>query len=184
VDSTRSTRISKLLSLALRHNPSALGIELDRSGWAGVDGVLRGLAAQNEDVTLEELEEIVAESEKQRFALSPDGEMIRANQGHSIAVDLGLPPREPPEILHHGTVSRFLASILSEGLRRGARTHVHLSRDEETARVVGRRRRGDVIILRIRARTMHEAGYAFFMSDNGVWLTDHVPPDFLEPDRT
>jgi putative RNA 2'-phosphotransferase len=97
--------------------------------------VLRGLKARNEDVTREELEEIVGSSNKQRFAFSPDGEKIRANQGHSAAVDLGLPPREPPEVLYHGTVSRFLASIRSEGLRRGARTHVHLSRDEETARV-------------------------------------------------
>ena len=180
VDRGRAIRISKLLSLGLRHDPAALGITLDTAGWTAVAAVLHGLASKGEPITEEELEEIVATSDKQRFALSPDGERIRANQGHSVEVDLGLPRREPPEILFHGTVDRFLEPIRREGLRRGARTHVHLSNDMETATIVARRRAGATVILRVRARAMHERGHAFFMSDNGVWLTESVPPEYLE----
>jgi putative RNA 2'-phosphotransferase len=180
VDRDRAVRISKLLSLGLRHNPAALGITLDAAGWADVESVIRGLAARHETVSEDELEELVATSDKQRFALSADGSRVRANQGHSIDIDLGLPRREPPQILFHGTVTRFLESIRREGLLRRARTHVHLSTDVETARVVARRRAGATVILRIRARAMHEAGYTFFMSDNGVWLTERVPAELLE----
>lgn len=127
MDPRRAVRISKLLSLGLRHDPGALGVTLDPAGWTEVDAVLRGLAARDEPITEEELEEIVATSDKQRFTLSPDGGRIRANQSHSVEVDLGLPPREPPEVLYHGTVDRFLDAIRREGLLRRARTHVHLS---------------------------------------------------------
>ena len=180
VDRARAIRISKLLSLALRHEPAALGITLDSAGWTDVSAVLRGLASKDEHVTEDELEEIIASSDKQRFALSADGERIRANQGHSVAVDLGLPRREPPEILFHGTVDRFLEAIRREGLVRGARTHVHLSADEATAMIVARRRAGATVLLRVRAREMHETGHAFFVSQNGVWLTERVPPELLE----
>ena len=180
MDRSRAIRISKLLSLGLRHEPAALGITLDASGWTDVSAVLRGLAVRDEHVTYDELERIVAESDKQRFALSADGERIRANQGHSVEVDLGLPRKEPPEILFHGTVERFLDSIRREGLVRGARTHVHLSADEATARIVARRRVGAQVILRVRARALNEAGHAFYLSENGVWLTEHVPPRYLE----
>ncbi len=180
VERRRAIRISKLLSLGLRHDPSALGVTLDAAGWADVAAVLSGLAARHEPVTQAELEEIVASSDKQRFALSADGTHIRANQGHSVDVDLGLPRRVPPEILFHGTVVRFLAPIWREGLLRGARTHVHLSSDVEMALIVAQRRSGEIAILRVRARAMHEAGHAFFVSQNGVWLTERVPPEFLD----
>ena len=123
----RAIRVSKLLSLGLRHQPDVLGIELDGAGWADVAAVLRGLDACGHQLTADELEELVAGSDKQRFALSADGARIRANQGHSVAVDLGLERREPPAILFHGTVARFVESIRRDGLLRRARTHVHLS---------------------------------------------------------
>ena len=180
VERHRAVRISKLLSLGLRHDPAALAITLDSAGWTEVDDVLRGLATHGETVTGDELEEIVASSDKQRFALSPDGARIRANQGHSVKVDLGLPKVEPPEILFHGTVTRFLDPIRRDGLLRRARTHVHLSADVATAQTVARRRAGEQVILRVNALTMHHAGHAFFMSANGVWLTERVPPEFIE----
>jgi putative RNA 2'-phosphotransferase len=178
-DSTSRVRISKLLSLGLRHEPGALGITLDDTGWTSVEAVLRGLAARGESIDAEELEEIVATSDKQRFALSGDGTRIRANQGHSVAVDLGLPPTTPPEILFHGTVRRFVDAIRAQGLLRRARTHVHLSAETATAATVAGRRAGDAVILHVRARSMHDAGHAFYRSANGVWLTEHVPPAFL-----
>jgi putative RNA 2'-phosphotransferase len=175
-----AVRISKLLSLGLRHRPDELGIVLDVHGWADVDALLSGLAKRGLVVTADDLEEIVRTSDKQRFALSPDGARIRANQGHSVTVDLDLPARAPPEILFHGTVARFLEPIRKEGLSRRARTHVHLSADAETADKVARRRAGEVVLLRVRAREMHGAGHVFYMSDNGVWLVDHVPPAFID----
>lgn len=176
----RLVRISKLMSLALRHDPSALAISLDGQGWADVDGLLAGLATTGLTTSRDELEEIVLTSDKQRFALSADGGRIRANQGHSIAVDLGLAAAEPPEVLLHGTVARFGRAIARDGLVRGARTHVHLSEDESTARAVAARRSGPKTLFSVRAREMHEQGHAFVRSDNGVWLTAHVPPRFLE----
>ena len=179
----RAIRISKLLSLGLRHEPAALGVTLDARGWASVTDVLAGLATRALTLTADELEDLVRDSDKQRFALSPDGARIRANQGHSLAIDLGLPARAPPDILFHGTVARFLEPIRSEGLLRRARTHVHLSVDTETAETVARRRSGDIVILRVRAGAMHETGHAFYLSENGVWLTDRVPPEFLADQR-
>lgn len=173
-------RISKLLSLALRHQPDALGVALDAQGWTDVDGVLAGLSAKGIALTPDDLEELVRRSDKQRFALSPDGARIRANQGHSVAIDLGLPATEPPEVLFHGTVARFVESIRREGLQRRARTHVHLSIDEATAQTVARRRSGATIILRVRARAMHEAGFVFYLTQNGVWLTEQVPAQWIE----
>lgn len=187
-----AVRISKLLSLALRHQPDALGITLDAHGWTDIDGVLAGLARKGFALTADDLEEIVRTSDKQRFALSPDGARIRANQGHSVAIDLALPASTPPELLFHGTVARFLEPIRREGLLRRARTHVHLSVDRETAEKVAARRTGsrdvspcetapkDIRILGVRARAMHEAGFVFYVSDNGVWLTERVPTDWLE----
>lgn len=175
-----AVRISKLLSLGLRHEPQALGVVLDAHGWADVDAVLAGLARRGVAISADDLEEIVRTSDKQRFALSPDGARIRANQGHSVAVDLELPARAPPDLLFHGTVARFLEPIRKEGLLRRARTHVHLSADEATAVKVGRRRAGDVVLLRIRAHAMHASGHVFYRSENGVWLVEHVPPEFIE----
>lgn len=177
MDRARAVRISKLLSLALRHDPGALGLELDEAGFADVDLVLAGLAAKGEPIGRADLEEIVATSDKQRFAL--EGTRIRANQGHSVEIDLGLESRTPPELLYHGTVARFVESIRAEGLVRGERRHVHLSIDVRTAEIVGRRR-GAPVVLKVLARAMHESGHVFYRSDGGVWLTEHVPPRFLE----
>lgn len=181
MDRARRVRVSKLLSLALRHEPSALALELDDAGWASVEAVLLGLSARGEPATHDELVEVVATSEKKRFALSDDGLRIRASQGHSVEVDLGLPPSEPPETLFHGTRARVEAAIRREGLVPGSRTHVHLSADVRTAEIVARRREGPHVILRVRAAAMHAAGLAFFLSENGVWLTERVPPEFIEP---
>jgi putative RNA 2'-phosphotransferase len=176
----RAVRISKLLALGLRHDPSALAITVDAQGWADVEAVLRGLANKDLEVSRDELEDVVETSDKQRYALSADGEKIRANQGHSIDVDLGLASAAPPAVLYHGTAARFLDSIRESGLVRGARTHVHLSVDVKTAEIVAKRRAGPHVILSVRASAMHEAGHTFFLSANGVWLTERVPPEFLE----
>lgn len=180
MDRARAVRISKLLALGLRHEPARLGLVLDRAGWADVDAVLRGLASLGEPIDEGELEAVVVGNDTRRYAFSADGTRIRASQGHSVDVDLGLVPREPPELLFHGTVVRFLQSILGSGLARGARTHVHLSVDVETARIVAARRRGDHVVLSVRARAMHAAGFSFFLTENGVWLTEHVPPSFVD----
>lgn len=175
----RATHLSRTLSLALRHSPESLGVTLDPNGWALLTDVIAGFARRGEVVRPDEIAEVVRTSDKQRFALSPDGTRIRANQGHSIEVDLALAPREPPETLFHGTVDAFLASILAEGLRRGSRQHVHLSADVRTAEIVAKRRAGEVVILRVHASAMHRDGHVFHLSDNGVWLTEHVPPAYL-----
>jgi putative RNA 2'-phosphotransferase len=176
----RAVRISKRMALALRHDPAALGVTLDAAGWTSIDELVRGLAARGVTTSRDEVEAIVETSDKQRFAISADGERIRANQGHSVAVDLGLPPREPPETLYHGTALRFLPSIREHGLVRGARTHVHLSADTKTAEIVAARRAGERVVLRVRAGEMHRAGHVFWVSDNGVWLVKAVPASFLE----
>lgn len=176
----RAVRISKLMSFALRHDPGALGLVLDPAGWVTVSALGAAPAARGEPATLDEIREVVTTSDKQRFALSEDGTQIRANQGHSVEVDLGLPPLEPPELLFHGTVERFLASIAADGLVPGARTHVHLSADEDTARAVGGRR-GAAVVLHVRARAMFEEGFLFHRAENGVWLTKAVPARFLMP---
>jgi putative RNA 2'-phosphotransferase len=173
-----ATRASKFLSLVLRHDPARIGITLDAAGWTDVDALLAALRAHGTPLSRAELHEIVASSDKQRFALSADGARVRASQGHSVAVDLGLPPREPPAVLYHGTVADALPGIRAAGLVRGARHHVHLSSDVDTARTVGGRR-GAPVILGVCAGAMHAAGRAFYRSDNGVWLTEHVPPAFV-----
>jgi putative RNA 2'-phosphotransferase len=175
--SARATRISKLLSFALRHDPAALGLRLDAAGWVDVADVLDALRSRGEEVTREELEEIVRTSDKRRFALSAG--RIRANQGHSVSVDLGLAPQAPPALLFHGTVDRFVESIRRQGLARGKRTHVHLSSTVDVAAAVAGRRRGGQVILTVRAGEWHHAGGVFFLSANGVWLTEHVPPEYI-----
>ena len=178
MDKKRNTQISKYLSLVLRHDPSAAGITLDAEGWVEVDDLLAGAARHGVSVTFAELEEVVRTNDKQRFALSADSKRIRANQGHSINVDLGLQPETPPAVLYHGTVERFVSSIMANGLEKRARQHVHLSPDVVTATRVGSRR-GKPVILKIAAANMHSAGFQFFRSANGVWLTDQVPPEYI-----
>ncbi|MEQ8818979.1 MAG: RNA 2'-phosphotransferase [Sumerlaeia bacterium] len=172
-------RISKFFSLVLRHDPAKAGLTLDANGWAQVEALLAGCGRAGLAVTREELDHVVANNPKKRFALSPDGARIRASQGHSVAVDLALAAQTPPEILFHGTADRNLASIKDRGLVRGGRQHVHLSLDEETAFKVGQRH-GRPLILRVRAAEMAAAGFAFHCSENGVWLVDEVPAEYLE----
>src|SRR5262245_42194415 len=173
-----SVRRSKFLSLVLRHDPARIGITLDDAGWTDVAALLAACAAHGVTITRDELVQIVAESDKQRFALSPDGARIRANQGHSVEVDLQLAQVEPPEVLYHGTVEAALDGIRERGLVRGKRHHVHLSAEVETASKAGARR-GRPVILTIRAADMAAIGHPFHRSDNGVWLTEHVPPNFI-----
>jgi putative RNA 2'-phosphotransferase len=167
--------LSKTLSYWLRHAPEAAGLSLDGNGWTDVDGVLAALGA---DCDFDRLVQVVELSDKQRFELSPDVARIRARQGHSVEVDLALEPVAPPAVLYHGTVDRFLEAILAEGLKPQARHHVHLSADEETARKVGQRR-GKPVILQVAAADMAAAGARFYVTANGVWLTDQVPPAHL-----
>jgi putative RNA 2'-phosphotransferase len=179
MNTEQTKRLSKFLSLVLRHRPETIGVELDAGGWIDVDTLLAAMRASKREVSREQLQYIVATSDKQRFALSDDGRRIRANQGHSIEVELDYPAVEPPEILFHGTPKRFLPSILAQGLLRGDRHHVHLSAQHETAVMVGKRR-GPPVVLRIQAKAMYQQGHTFHVSANGVWLTEHVPPEFLE----
>lgn len=176
---TDQRRLSKTLSYWLRHKPEAGGVKLDASGWAAVDQILAALSRAGLPDRRDDLERVVAESDKQRFELSGDGRSIRARQGHSIDVDLDWPQAAPPEFLYHGTVERFLDAILADGLKPMKRHHVHLSPDEQTARAVGARR-GEPVILRIAAGRMADDGHVFRLSGNGVWLTDQVAPAFLE----
>ncbi|MHC4405874.1 MAG: RNA 2'-phosphotransferase [Planctomycetota bacterium] len=175
----QSIRMSKFLSYVLRHRPESVGLALDEGGWVSVDELLEACRAQGRPISRRELHEVVTTNDKKRFALSPDGLRIRASQGHSVSVELGLEPREPPELLYHGTVERFLDSIRKEGLVRGKRHHVHLSPDEATARRVGKRR-GRPVVLVVEAGRMHRDGHTFFRSANGVWLTESVSPEHLQ----
>jgi putative RNA 2'-phosphotransferase len=173
------TSVSKFLSLVLRHQPQTIGIELDSEGWVDVDELLAGCGRHGRQITLEQLQEVVDTNEKRRFAISADGRRIRANQGHSLEVDLGLAPVEPPQWLYHGTVAKFLDSIRRQGLLKGNRQHVHLSADHETAQRVGQRR-GQPVVLLVEAERMARAGHFFYRSENGVWLVDAVPAEYLQ----
>ncbi|WP_306113010.1 MULTISPECIES: RNA 2'-phosphotransferase [unclassified Roseovarius] len=172
----RLVKISKYLAKVLRHNPERIGLMLDAQGWAKVDDIIR---LSNNMMTRDEIEDVVAMNDKRRYALSEDGQFIRANQGHSIAVDLQLNPVAPPEILYHGTASKNLESIRETGLVRMSRQYVHLSSDHNTAIKVGGRH-GKPMVLSMYAGRMQEAGHAFYLSANGVWLTEIVPANFIE----
>lgn len=171
-------RLSKLLSLVLRHDPGRIGIELDPGGWVAVDELLAGLEAHGRRVTRAELEHVVAHNDKQRFAIDPLTDRIRANQGHSVAVELGLAVRVPPPHLFHGTAESRVEAILREGLHPSGRHAVHLSADEATAVRVGARH-GTPRVLVVDAARMHGDGHEFTRSGNGVWLVEHVPPAYL-----
>jgi putative RNA 2'-phosphotransferase len=175
----RTVKISKFLSRVLRHKPETIGLSLDKAGWVSVSELLRACERHEFPISRQELEAAVANNDKQRFSLSEDGLRIRANQGHSIEVELGYQPLQPPEILYHGTVERFLASIKEKGLLKGWRHHVHLSPDVATATKVGARR-GKPVILVVKSGQMYRDGYIFYQSANGVWLTNHVPAAYLE----
>ena len=173
-----SKEISRLLSHVLRHAPERLGITLDAQGWTSVEELIAKARKAGFTIDRALLEEVVATNDKKRFTLSEDGQSIRAAQGHSVSVDLGLAPSEPPETLFHGTARTNLDAIFLEGLKPGRRQHVHLSTNEETARKVGERH-GKPVILRIDTKRMRDDGRTFVQADNGVWLTDSVPPQYL-----
>ena len=178
MDARRRVKVSKYLAKHLRHQPERLGLTLRPGGWVGVDDLLSACAAAGFRVSRAELEEVVRSSDKQRFAFDEAGTSIRANQGHSVAVDLGLEPVAPPATLYHGTGAGSVEAILREGLRPMGRHHVHLSPDAETARRVGARH-GRPVVLAVDAAAMASDGHVFFVSANGVWLTEAVPAHCL-----
>ena len=172
------TKTSKFLSLVLRHKPEEVGLVLDGQGWADIGELIEKAGKHGMALTREVIARVVETSDKQRFALDQSGQRIRANQGHSVDIDLGLVPSEPPPVLFHGTGDKSVAAIRVEGLKAGQRQHVHLSPDEDTAIRVGRRH-GRPAVLRIAAGRMRESGHVFFLSTNGVWLTEAVPIEFI-----
>lgn len=174
----RSSNTSRLLSLVLRHKPETINLTLDEAGWAEVDHLLQRLEAHGHPTDHESLKEMVKTNNKQRFAFNDDMTKIRANQGHSIDIDHGYMPVEPPEILYHGTAEKSVQSILTSGLEKRNRHHVHLSEVLETAISVGKRH-GAPVILEVKARLMYQQGYEFYCSENQVWLTEEVPAEFL-----
>lgn len=175
---TSHKHASKFMSLVLRHEPEKIGLQLDAQGWADVDDLLQRMADHGVALDRQTLQAVVETNDKQRFALSDDGLRIRASQGHSIQVDLGLEALQPPAWLYHGTVARFVGAIREQGLRPGERQHVHLSLDRQTAQQVGARR-GAPVILSVDAGRMYADGHVFHRSANGVWLTTHVPPQYI-----
>lgn len=175
-DERRLIKVSKYLSKHLRHQPERIGLTLDAHGWVTIDALLRAAAEHGFRMSRADLDLAVASNDKQRFTV--EGDRIRANQGHTVTVDLELPPAEPPAYLYHGTAPQSLAAIRAEGLRPMRRHHVHLSPDRETATRVGARR-GRPVVLSVDAGAMHRAGLVFHVSANGVWLTDAVPPAYL-----
>ncbi len=179
MNSQHATKISRFLSLVLRHQPESIGISLTGDGWTNVDELIAAINRHGHKLDFETLELVVETNDKKRFAFSEDGEMIRANQGHSVEVNLGYQPTPPPEILYHGTVARFLPGIRENGIQKGQRHHVHLSAALEVANTVGKRR-GQPVILTVSAQQMKVGGHHFYISANGVWLTDLVPPQFID----
>lgn len=176
IDERRTVRVSKYLSKHLRHQPERIGLTLDANGWVEIDTLIAAAAAHGFVFSRAELEHVVAHNDKKRFAV--DGRRIRASQGHTVQVDLDLPPATPPPYLYHGTVARNLDAIRTHGLSAMARHDVHLSADRETATRVGARR-GRPVILSVDAGAMHRDGHVFKVSANGVWLTASVPPQYL-----
>ena len=173
MNTKKKNKTSKFLSLVLRHKPEEIGLILDSDGWADVNELLQKI-----DISFEDLKEVVNTNDKKRFAFSDDFNKIRANQGHSIKVDLKLEPTTPPEILFHGTAEKNITSILEKGLLKQDRNYVHLSADIDTAKKVGMRY-GKSIIIKVNALKMNQEGHLFYISENGVWLTNFVPVGYL-----
>ena len=172
------TKTSRYIALILRHKPETIGITLDTHGWANVKELIKGVSKKY-PIDMDILEEIVRTDEKQRYSFNEDRTLIRANQGHSIPVDVELEEVEPPEYLYHGTATKYVDSILSDGLIPKSRLYVHLSGDKGTATNVGERH-GKPVIFRVRSKSMYLQGYQFYRSSNGVWMTKEVPTEFLE----
>lgn len=173
-----NNKIGKFIALILRHKPETIGITLDEHGWADVNELIHGIQKSYEfDMAC--LEEIVANDLKQRYSFNEDKTLIRANQGHSILVDVDLKKEMPPQFLYHGTAVKYESAIDEQGLNPKSRLYVHLSKDIDTAKNVGKRH-GKPIVYKILAEKMYTSGYEFFLSQNGIWLTKHVPVEFLE----
>ena len=175
----RIDKLSVFISLVLRHKPDAAGITLDEHGWANVDELINGINNTGRKIDMTMLEEIVKTDNKQRYSFNEDKTLIRANQGHSIPVDVELKEQEPPELLYHGTADRFVKSIMTEGLKPMSRLYVHLSKDVETAKKVGKRH-GNPVVLKVYSRQMNRDGVEFYLSENGIWLTKKVDAEYLE----
>lgn len=180
MNNSQLVKISRYLSKHLRHQPDRLGIKLLPGGWVAVDELLAACQKNAFPISWTQLEEVVANNDKQRFSFDSTGTLIRANQGHSVEVDLQLEPVIPPDVLYHGTGTGAVAAILQTGLSKMSRHHVHLSQDIAIARAVGARH-GKPVVLAVDAVAMHQAGYAFYCSDNGVWLVDSVPSEYIQP---
>jgi putative RNA 2'-phosphotransferase len=172
------TSASKHISLLLRHKPESAGLTLDKEGWCFTEDLINAVG-----ISFEDLQTVVAENDKKRFAFNEDKTKIRASQGHSLEVDLKLVDEKPPQILFHGTKQEFLTNILKEGLEKRNRNHVHLSEKTETAKIVADRRKGRSEILEIASTQMRADGYKFYKSENGVWLTDSVPAKYIKIHR-
>lgn len=171
-------KLSVFISLVLRHKPEAAGIQLDEHGWANVDELIDGINNTGRKINMDILEEIVRTDNKCRYSFNEDKTLIRANQGHSISVDVELEEKQPPEYLYHGTADRFLDSIMTEGLKPMNRLYVHLSKNEETAMKVGKRH-GKPVVLQIKSEEMWNDGVKFYLSQNGVWLTKYVDVKYI-----
>lgn len=172
--------ISRFLSYVLRHDPSAISLTLDSQGWASIDELIQKAQLNKRRFTREQLDNVVATNDKQRFAISQNGQHIRASQGHSLKqVNIRYKACQPPEVLYHGTASRFLQRILAQGVVAGSRRYVHLSADQNTAVKVGQRH-GAPVVLSIQASAMYNAGLAVYQADNGVWLADSVPAHYID----
>ncbi|MGQ2983830.1 RNA 2'-phosphotransferase [Flavobacterium sp.] len=172
-------QISKFLSYVLRHDPGSLGISLDANGWANVALLIEKMNENGRKIDRELLDLVVETNSKKRFAFNDARDMIRASQGHSVEIELGYEPLSPPEILYHGTAAQNVDAIQKEGIHKGSRHHVHLSLDKATAANVGGRH-GKPVIMEVMALQMHNDGYEFFLSENGVWLTDGVPAGYIK----
>ncbi|HEY9853969.1 MAG TPA: RNA 2'-phosphotransferase [Leptolyngbyaceae cyanobacterium] len=179
MNDARLVKISKYLSKYLRHTPEEIGLKLEEGGWVSVDELLAACAKHKVTISRVELNEVVEKNSKKRFSFDASGTKIRANQGHSITVDLQLEPQIPPDVLYHGTGQGAVESILRSGLNKMSRHHVHLSTEIATAKSVGQRH-GKPVVFAVDAAAMHENGYLFYRSDNGVWLVDNIPPQYLK----
>ncbi|BAY29527.1 phosphotransferase KptA/Tpt1 [Nostoc carneum NIES-2107] len=179
MNDSRLIKVSKFLSKHLRHKPADIGIKLAPGGWVEINELITACAKNKFPITRQELQLVVESNDKQRFSFDSTGTLIRANQGHSVEVDLQLEPVVPPDVLYHGTAKQSVESILQTGLSKMSRHHVHLSKDIATAKNVGARH-GKPVVFAVDADAMHQAGYIFYCSDNGVWLVDNVPSEYLQ----
>ncbi len=179
MDEKRKTKISKFLSLILRHKPTVVGLTLDENGWISVEKLIKACSVYGRKFSLAELKEVVETNDKKRFAFDETGKNIRANQGHSLEIEIEFEEKIPPEILYHGTAEKTVGEIFADGLKKMSRHHVHLSADEETAKKVGARH-GKPAIFKIETKKMLAENLKFYVSANGVWLVESVPPEFLE----